>query len=75
MKKTAIVLSMAVILIALVFAGCKGADGGKITNADDPIPIPSASFTKAFICCCNSFFLCSIKIVLEDTKFPLPFTL
>ena len=35
MKKTAIILSVAVILIALAFAGCKGADGGKVTDAND----------------------------------------
>ena len=32
MKKTAICIVASVILIACVFAGCKGADGGKITD-------------------------------------------
>lgn len=32
MKKTAVSVVAAVILIACIFAGCKGADGGKITD-------------------------------------------
>ncbi len=32
MKKTAVSVIAAFILIACVFAGCKGADGGKITD-------------------------------------------
>ena len=32
MKKTAITVVAAVILIACIFAACKGADGGKITD-------------------------------------------
>ena len=32
MKKTAVSVIAAVILIACVFAACKGADGGKITD-------------------------------------------
>ncbi len=32
MKKTAVSVIAAVILIACIFAGCNGADGGKITD-------------------------------------------
>lgn len=32
MKKTAVSVIAAVVLIACIFAGCKGADGGKITD-------------------------------------------
>lgn len=32
MKKTAVSVVAAVILISCIFAGCKGADGGKITD-------------------------------------------
>lgn len=32
MKKTAVYVIAAVLLIACAFAGCKGADGGKITD-------------------------------------------
>ena len=35
MKKTAIILSVAIILISVVFAGCNGAEGGKVTDKND----------------------------------------
>lgn len=35
MKKTAIILSVAIILISAVFAGCNGAEGGKVTDKND----------------------------------------
>ncbi len=39
MKKTALVLCVAVMLFALAFAGCKGADGGKVTDKSEDTPI------------------------------------
>ena len=35
MKRSIIFLGVAVILISVVFAGCKGAEGGKGTDRDD----------------------------------------
>lgn len=35
MKKTALILCVTVILIALAFAGCNGAEGGKVTDKND----------------------------------------
>lgn len=39
MKKTTLVLSVAIILIVLAFAGCKGAEGGKVTDTTDNMPM------------------------------------
>ncbi len=39
MKKTALILSAAVILIAFAFAGCNGAEGGKVTDKSEDTPI------------------------------------
>lgn len=39
MKKFPVILSAIIILIALAFAGCKGADGGKITDISDDTPV------------------------------------
>lgn len=39
MKKTALALSAALILIAFAFAGCKGAEGGKVTDATNNTPM------------------------------------
>lgn len=39
MKKTALILSVAIIIIALAFAGCNGAEGGKVTDASEDTPI------------------------------------
>ena len=39
MKKTTIAISAAFILIAFAFAGCNGAEGGKITDAHDDTPV------------------------------------
>ncbi len=38
MKKLSLI-SAAVILIALAFAGCNGAEGGKVTDTTDNVPI------------------------------------
>lgn len=35
MKRSIIFLGVAVILISVIFAGCKGAEGGKVTDRDD----------------------------------------
>ncbi len=35
MKRSVIILCVSIILISLVFAGCKGAEGGKVTDKDD----------------------------------------
>lgn len=35
MKKTTVFLCTAIILISVMFAGCKGAEGGKVTDRDD----------------------------------------
>lgn len=39
MKKTALILCVAVVLIALAFAGCKGAEGGKVTDRNEDTPV------------------------------------
>ena len=39
MKKITLALSAAIILIALAFAGCKGAEGGKVTDTTDNTPM------------------------------------
>lgn len=39
MKKTTFILSVAVILIALAFAGCNGAEGGKVTDKSEDSPV------------------------------------
>ena len=39
MKKFSLILSVAILLIAFAFAGCNGAEGGKITDAHDDTPV------------------------------------
>jgi hypothetical protein len=39
MKKITLALSAVLLLIAFAFAGCKGADGGKVTDTTDNMPI------------------------------------
>ncbi len=39
MKKIPVILLAIIILIAFAFAGCKGADGGKITDISDDTPV------------------------------------
>ncbi|MBQ4603295.1 MAG: hypothetical protein IJB16_01715 [Clostridia bacterium] len=39
MKKTAFILSVSIIIFSLAFAGCKGAEGGKVTDANDNTPV------------------------------------
>lgn len=39
MKKFPVIISAIIILIACAFAGCKGADGGKITDINDDTPV------------------------------------
>ncbi len=46
MKKTPFILSAMIILIVFVFAGCKGADGGKITDINDNTPVLSQLETE-----------------------------
>ncbi len=35
MKKPLIILCTAIILISVIFAGCRGAEGGKVTDKND----------------------------------------
>ncbi len=35
MKRSIVILCVAIILISVVFAGCRGAEGGKVTDRDD----------------------------------------
>ncbi|MBR3780205.1 MAG: hypothetical protein IKK63_03270 [Clostridia bacterium] len=39
MKKITLALSAALLLIAFAFAGCKGAEGGKVTDTTDNTPM------------------------------------
>lgn len=39
MKKTAFFLAVSAILIAFAFAGCNGAEGGKVTDKNEDTPI------------------------------------
>ena len=39
MKKTALIISVSIIIFALAFAGCKGSEGGKVTDMNDDTPV------------------------------------
>ena len=39
MKRSLIVLCVSIILISAVFAGCKGAEGGKVTDTAHDSPV------------------------------------
>lgn len=39
MKKFPFVISAMILLVALAFAGCNGAEGGKVTDRNDDVPV------------------------------------
>ncbi len=39
MKKFPLILSAVILLIAFAFAGCNGAEGGKVTDRNDDTPV------------------------------------
>ena len=39
MKKFPLIICAIVLLVALAFAGCNGAEGGKVTDKNDDVPI------------------------------------
>ena len=39
MKKIPFVISAMILLVALAFAGCNGAEGGKVTDRNDDVPV------------------------------------
>ncbi len=39
MKKPSIFLFVSIILISVLFAGCNGAEGGKVTDRNDDTPV------------------------------------
>ncbi len=39
MKKSLFFICVAIILISVVFAGCRGAEGGKVTDRNDDTPV------------------------------------
>lgn len=39
MKKSLLFICVAIILISVVFAGCRGAEGGKVTDRNDDTPV------------------------------------
>ncbi len=39
MKKTSLIISAVILLVAFAFAGCNGAEGGKVTDRNDDTPV------------------------------------
>lgn len=39
MKKFPLIICAIVLLVALAFAGCNGAEGGKVTDKNDDVPV------------------------------------
>ena len=39
MKRFPFIISAMILLVALAFAGCNGAEGGKVTDRNDDVPV------------------------------------